>query len=112
MINFALAVFTLTLTSGAPALAQAPVNPPAPRDAQAVQSLSIDTPIEIVAADPAGRMVLERDTPGLLEHPMYDSFKSMSLKAVAPLSEGKITDGVLAKAQGDLSALKRASSGG
>ena len=67
---------------------------------------TLDTPIETIAADPAGKAVLDRDLPGLTTHEAYDSFKSMSLKAVQPMSNGALTDAALAKAGTDLAALK------
>ena len=82
-----------------PALASSNVTP--------VLLLSIDTPIVQVAADPAGRAILERDLPGLLERPEYAMFKTMSLKKLAGLSGGKLTDTKLAKVQSDLAAVRR-----
>ena len=70
-------------------------------------ALSLDTPIEQVAAVPAGKAVLDRDIPGLLTHPAYDQFKSMSLKEVQPMSQGAITDDMLAKTGADLAALPK-----
>ena len=78
---------------------------PAPA-ASATAPLSVDAPIETIAATPAGKAVLQSDVPGLLDHPAYDSFKSMSLKDVQPMSEGKITDAMLAKAAADLAKIK------
>jgi len=40
------------------------------------------------------------------QHPAYDSFKSMSLNQVAPMSGGKITDDVLKKIATDLAAIQ------
>ena len=42
----------------------------------------------------------------MTSHEAYDSFKGMSLKAVAPMSNGVISDAALAKAATDLAALK------
>jgi hypothetical protein len=99
----------------APALAQttttatAPTAAPAPAaDASAVATakFTLDTPIEAIAADPAGKAVLEADFPGMLTHQYYDQFKGMSLAAVQPMSDGHITDEQLAKAKVDLAAIK------
>ena len=65
-----------------------------------------DTPIETIAADPAGKAVLDKDFPGLTSHPAYDQFKGMSLKAVQPMSQGAISDEAIAKATTDLAAVK------
>jgi hypothetical protein len=48
---------------------------------------------------------LDADIPGLTEHPMYDKFKSDSLRALAPKFGGAISDKDLAKVQADLAAL-------
>jgi hypothetical protein len=70
-------------------------------------ALSLDTPIEQVAAVPAGKAVLDKDIPGLLTHPAYDQFKGMSLKEVQPMSQGAITDDMLAKTGADLAAVSK-----
>ena len=67
---------------------------------------TLDTPIETIAADPAGKAVLDKDLPGLTSHEAYDSFKSMSLKAVQPMSNGALSDAAMAKAATDLAAIK------
>ncbi len=69
--------------------------------------LSLDTPIEQIAAAPAGKAVLDKDVPGLLTHPAYDQFKAMSLKEVQPMSQGAITDDMMAKTGADLAALPK-----
>jgi hypothetical protein len=66
---------------------------------------TLDTPIEQIAADPAGKAVLDKDLPGLTTHQAYDQFKGMSLSQVQPMSQGAITDAALAKAGADLAAL-------
>jgi len=68
--------------------------------------LTTDTPIEQIAANPDGKAVLEKDVPGLTTHPMYDQFKSMSLKDLAPMSQGKIDDAVIKKVDEDLAKVK------
>jgi len=69
--------------------------------------LSLDTPIQDIAAVPAGKAVLDKDIPGLLTHPAYDQFKSMSLKEVQPMSQGAITDDMMTKTGADLAALPK-----
>jgi len=73
----------------------------------AATGLSLDTPIEQIAAVPAGKAVLDKDIPGLLSHPAYDQFKGMSLKEVQPMSQGAITDDMLTKTGADLTALPK-----
>jgi len=95
-----LAVASLTFTTGV--FAQ---TAPAPA-AAASGALTIDTPIEQIAANPAGKAVLDKDLPGLTSHAMYDQFKSMSLKDLQPMSQGAITDDQLKKAGDDLAKVK------
>lgn len=100
----------------------APVSAPAPAVAPAAAAsvgpatgaapavtakFTLDTPIETIEADAKGKEVLTADLGGdVSQHPMYDSFKSMSLNQVAPMSNGKITDDVLKKVATDLAAIK------
>jgi hypothetical protein len=70
-------------------------------------ALSLDTPIEDIAANPAGKAVLDKDIPGLTTHPAYDQFKGMSLKEVQPMSQGALTDDMLKKTGDDLAALPK-----
>jgi hypothetical protein len=109
LVAFSAALLAVT---AAPAFAQtaAPATTPAPAapaaDATATAKFSLDTPIETIVADPAGKAVLDADFPGMTSHAMYDSFKGMSLTALQPMSQGQITDAQLAKAKADLAALK------
>lgn len=111
-------LFALALIlSAAPAFAQdtpAPAAAPTP-DAMPTAgaaapapggALTVDTPIETIVANPAGKAVLDKDVPGLTTHAMYDSFKSMSLKALQPMSSGALSDEMLAKVETDLAAIK------
>jgi hypothetical protein len=86
-----------------PAAAQVPA--PAPAATPAAR-FTLDTPVETIAADPAGKAVLDADIPGLLTHPMYDSFKGMGLLTLQGMAEGKLTDAMLAKTKADLAAIK------
>ena len=95
-------------TAPAPTAAPAPV-PAAPVAAApaAAGELTLDTPIETIEANPKGKEVLTADLGGDVSlHPAYESFKSMSLNQVAPMSGGKITDDVLKKIATDLAAIK------
>ncbi|GAA0321009.1 hypothetical protein GCM10009087_34110 [Sphingomonas oligophenolica] len=109
LVAFSAALLAMT---AAPALAQTAASAPAPAmaapaaGAVATPKFSLDTPIETIAADPAGKAVLDADFPGMLTHPAYDQFKGMSLTAVQPMSQGAITDEQMAKAKTDLTALK------
>ncbi len=70
-----------------------------------VATLSADTPVETLAANPAARAVLEKDVPMLLNHPNYDTIKSLSLRQIQPFSAGALTDPMIAAADADLKAL-------
>ena len=94
-------LLALTLLAATPAIAADPVAATAP-----ATRLSLDTPIETLMADPAGKAVVQANFPDMPAHPMYDQFKSMSLNQVAPMSRGKITDAMLAKAASELAAIK------
>lgn len=83
----------------------APPSPPPAETLRPSPALSIDTPIETLAATPSAKAVLDADIPGLTTHPMYDKFKHDSLRALAPKFGGAITDKDLAKMQADLAAL-------
>lgn len=71
-----------------------------------VAKFTIDTPIEQLVADAKAKAVLEKHLPGIDQHPAYGQFKTMSLKAVQPFSQGAITPEMLEKIQKDLSELK------
>jgi hypothetical protein len=101
-------------TTPAPAPAPAPTAAAAPAPAApaaaapaAAGKFTLDTPIETIEADAKGKEVLTADLGGdVSQHPAYESFKSMSLNQVAPMSGGKITDDVLKKVAADLAAIK------
>jgi hypothetical protein len=52
-------------------------------------TLSLDTPVEQIAADPGGKAVLNRDVPGLLANPSYFLFENMNLSQLAAVSGGR-----------------------
>lgn len=85
----------------------APAAAPAPAaTAAAAAKFNLDTPIEALVADPKAKAVLDADLPGVSTHPSYDMFKGMSLRAVQPMSNGKLTDEALKKVETDLAAIK------
>ncbi len=87
-----------------PALAEdaAPTAPSAP----AAAAFTVDTPIEALMADERAKAVVATHLPGLDQHPAYEQFKAMSLKAVAPFSQGMISEEALAKIAADLAAIQ------
>lgn len=77
-------------------------------DAAAVTAaaFTVDMPIEALMADERAKTVLTTNIPGIDQHPAYDQFKTMSLKALAPFSQGMISEELLAKIASDLAAIK------
>ena len=71
-----------------------------------VAAFTVDTPIETLMADERAKAVVAKHLPGIDQHPAYDQFKTLSLKAVAPFSQGMISEDVLGKIEADLAAIK------
>lgn len=69
---------------------------------------TLDTPIEQLMADEKAKAVVVENFGGedVSQHPMYPQFKAMSLKAVAPFSQGMITDEMLTKIEAGLAEIK------
>jgi len=88
----------------APAAAYAADTAPAAQASAA--RLNLDTPVETIVADAAGKAVLDADLPGVTTHEHYDMFKSMSLRALAGMAPDKLKPEVLAKVEADLAAIK------
>lgn len=97
------AAAALALLAPAAFAQTAPAAAPAPA---AAAKFTLDTPIEALVADPKAKAVLDADLPGVTTHPSYDMFKGMSLRAVQPMSNGKLTDEALKKVETDLAAIK------
>lgn len=96
----ALCLAAAGLAAPAAALAQgeAPAAPAA--------AFTVDTPIEALMADERAKAVLTKHLPGIDQHPAYEQFKALSLKALAPFSQGMISDELLGKIDADLAAIK------
>jgi hypothetical protein len=108
MTKLILAAGAAVFLTAAAAAAQTPAPAATPPAAVAPAGpLSLDTPIEDIVANPAGKAVLDKDIPGLTTHPAYDQFKGMSLKEVQPMSQGALTDDMLKKTGDDLAALPK-----
>lgn len=86
---------------GTPGSGGTAVAPPLPGPA----TLTLDTPIERIVATPAGKAALDAHIPALTPHPRYETFKSMTLRQLQPLSQGLITDQDLARTEVDLAAV-------
>ena len=104
MRDLLIAAAVLTFSGWVPAqtaTAQTPATAPA-----TAAKFTVDTPIETIVANPAGKAVLDANMPGLTTHQMYDAFKGMSLKQLQPMSNGKITDEGLVKLGAALATIK------
>ena len=69
-------------------------------------AFSVDTPIEALMADERAKAVVAKHLPGIDQHPAYDQFKALSPKALAPFSQGMISEDMLTKLAADLAAIK------
>ena len=78
----------------------------APAPAAPAAAFTIETPIEALMADERAKAVLTKYLAGIDQHPAYEQFKSLSLKALAPFSQGMISDELLGKIDADLAAIK------
>lgn len=96
-----LAVLSLGAAVAVPAAAQTA----APAAPAAAAAFSLDTPIEALVADARSKAVLDKHLPGIDQHPAFEQFKALSLKALAPYSQGMITDDMLTKVAADLAAI-------
>ncbi len=71
----------------------------------ATAELTLDTPISQICDDPRGRAVLDRNLPNLRKNHNYLLFEGMSLRQLASMSGGKITQAKLESVRLDLAAL-------
>ena len=106
LIVAAAALAALSLSTGALAQSTSTTATTTTTSSTSGAKFTVAAPTETIAADPAGKAVLDKDMPGLTTHEAYDSFKSMSLKAVQPMSNGAISDAALAKVAADLAMVK------
>jgi putative polyketide hydroxylase len=60
-------------------------------------TLTLDTPLEQIAAEPEGRAALDAHLPAVTRHEACATFESLSLRQLQPLSRGLITDEDLLK---------------
>jgi hypothetical protein len=96
---------SLLLTVPAGAQEQASNAPASAAPASAAPVYTRDTPIQVLAADPAAAAVVNKDIPGLLSDSQYPMFKSMSLHAVQQASGGDLSASDVDKTVADLQAL-------
>lgn len=80
--------------------------PAAATAAESAQApLNADAPIEMIAANPAGKAILDKEMPELLAHPAYEQIKALSLRQLQPYSGGAITDDAIARIDAALKTL-------
>lgn len=103
---YAAAAAAAFLLPGA-ALAQSAPAPTAPAPTAPAAKFNLDTPIETLVADEKAKAVL---TAGMgidvTTHPAYDQFKGMSLHQVQPMSNGQVTDEMMATIEKGLAEIK------
>ncbi len=85
------------IAGGSPAGEASPATPPGQ-----VKRLSVNTPIDVIAATPQGKAALEHELPGLCERPEYVMFRTMSPAKLALLSNGRISRAKLTQLQAHL----------
>jgi hypothetical protein len=103
---FASAAQAQTTPAPAPAAPAAPTTATPAAPATTGAKFSLDTPLGELAANPAAKAVLDKDIPGLTTNEAFDTFKGASLNQVAPYSNGKLTEAMLAQVATDLAAIK------
>ena len=68
-------------------------------------ALTTELPIETLMANDAAKAVVLAHIPGMDQHPAYDQFKAISLRALAPYSQGTFDEATLDRIDADLAAL-------
>lgn len=68
--------------------------------------LNLDTPVETIIADAAGKAVLDSIVPGIDGHEHYPMFKTMGLRQLAGYAPDVFTPEVLAKIESGLAVIK------
>lgn len=91
-MKFLMFATVAALAGSAPAMAESGTTPAALTTAPAPSTLAGNTPIEVLVASPVANPVLLKHFPNLDKHGAYAMFKGMSLREVAPLSDGNITE--------------------
>lgn len=69
-------------------------------------AFTVEMPIETLMADERAKAVIATHLPGIDQHPAYEQFKAMSLKALQPFSQGMISEELLARIAADLAAIQ------
>lgn len=105
-MKFVILAAAFACLSPAAALAQTAPAPAAAAAAPVAAKFNLDTPIETLMADAAAKAVLAKYNLHPDQHPAYDQFSMLSLRAVQPMSQGMITEEMLPKIEADLATIK------
>ncbi len=65
-----------------------------------------NVPIETLMASPASKAAVLKQFPDLEKHPAYETFKSVSLRDLAPMSGGAVTEEKIAAVEAELKTTK------
>lgn len=101
MTRYAAALAAFALVTGAAGVALAQDPPAATQDAKPNIGWTIGELLE----NEKSAAVLEKHLPGIADHPARSQFEGMTLHAVAPFSDGAITEEMIDAIDADLKAL-------
>lgn len=101
-----LAVAMPALAQNAPAPAAQPAPAPAAPAAAAAAKFNLDTPVEKILADPAGKAAFDAALPGVSARPELQQVITMSLRQISGFVPDQLTPEVLAKVEAALAAVK------
>jgi len=65
-------------------------------------SLTVESKIGDLLADPKAKEILDKHLPGFSSNPQIGMAKGMTLKVIAPMSQGMVTDEKLKAIEADL----------
>ncbi len=105
--RLAISAAWLTFGLAGRAIAQDQPTPPAPPPPS---TLSVDSPISDLLANPAALAVLNKDLPGLTTDSHLEMIKPMSLRQIAQFPQAHLDDDKLKAIQADLDAANAAAS--
>jgi hypothetical protein len=86
--------------------AQQPAASTAPAAATAAATAAGNVPIETLMASPVSKAAVLKQFPDLEKHPAYETFKSVSLRDLAPMSGGAVTEEKIATVEAELKTTK------
>ena len=68
-------------------------------------ALSVDSTLGDILSDEKGKAVLEKHMPGIASHPQLAMAKGMTLKQIAGMSQGQISQATIDAINTDLAAI-------